>query len=232
MNKKWFDFIALLILAIIVANMNWYRGLSSSENFASIIVYIIVVLAFRMFLISKVNTGDPFKKILAFMFKLALVIAIVFGICIYVYNTDEYFEYKVKYFGKSIVLDCKSSEGYLGSKIPSKNLFRVVKPIIDSGMELDMTLLQIIENSKRPFTVTKGAIYDDEDMMVRFWKSDYFNRSNLDINFNRSNLDIKVTTDKDKGILLNHYHCKEVDSQVFDKIVKSFYNNKKRAIKF
>ena len=87
MNKKWFDFIALLILAIIVANMNWYRGLSSSENFASIIVYIIVVLAFRMFLISKVNTGDPFKKILAFMFKLALVIAIVFGICIYVYNT-------------------------------------------------------------------------------------------------------------------------------------------------
>ena len=218
MNRKWFDFIALLILATIIANMSWYRGLASPENFASIAVYTIIALALRTFLYTSkgnpLNIGDKPKKILGLIFKLSIVIAIIFGIFIYVYNTDEYFKYKAEYFfGKSIVLDCNSSEGYLGSIKPRKGLFMVVKPI-DRGMRL----LQIEENTTRPFNIQREI--SSEHMVVSFTRDWYFDRSNLDIKKHP------------KKFLINHYKCKEVDRQVFDKKVKSFYNNKKRVIKF
>ena len=223
MDRKWFDFIALLILATIIANMSWYRGFASPENFASIAVYIITALALRTFFYTSKgnpqNIGDKPKKLLGLIFKLSLVVTIIFGIFIYFMSTDEYFAYKVSNYGEQITLNCTSSKGLLARRGgPKTNLFKVVKNI----GAIQMTLLIHDEEYKGdPFRSYRSKRIDD--VIVYFGE----------YSFDRSSLDIQLSLISDtKLILLHHYQCNEIDSQIFDQRIKSFYDKKNKSLKF
>ena len=136
MSKRWFDFIGLILLAIIILYSFEGFRIRGSE-FVPIIVYLVIFIALRLFLFgykednSKISFSisnsftNLVKKILKLIFYLILFGSPIVGILIYFYNTDPYFRYLVEW-REVITLDCVAQNKDESRK--SRNLFRVVKP--------------------------------------------------------------------------------------------------------
>ena len=228
MSKKWFDFLSLILLAIVIFSMDW-DSYYYDKNIPILFSLSIVLVALRIFFYhpSKNNEqglNKKTKKVIFFLFGFLLFLIISFSIFIYLLMTNDYFAYKANTNGHIVTLECNSTKGALGKLTPFNDLFKITKPIFSSRMRL-LELKR--EGGATPINVyylngndnTKALVFSDYGKYIYF--------------VNRENLNIKMYTNKSKdNTLMNDYNCKEIDESLFDSQVKAFFENRKKDFKF